>query len=126
MENAPAHSASPWLEILAACLTGLAWLHWRLIRSGRLDDAPYPERGYWIIAALLLVAIGLVGHRKWAALPLAIGGSAAGAWLAIGTVMTVPWPVLPFNLAFGTLLFAPAFVTARYWRLLKWRGRGWW
>ena len=116
-------SPSPAFTALGLCVMMLAatsaWLHHRVVSSGRLPEAPHPEVGYLSCIALIVLAVGLITLRRWAAVLVALAGAGIGAWLAIGSLLHVPWPFIPINMCFAALCFVPAMLTADHWRALK-------
>ena len=99
------------------------WLMIVLLRSGRMDDAPHPERGYALVALSALAIPGLLGRRKWAAGAFSAVCAVTGTWLIIGSLARVSWPFVLINVALGAALWLPAALTRTYWAALRWRGR---
>jgi len=108
-----------WFRLFAVfgVVTSLAL--WQVARSGRLSDAPHPERGAWLPWVVGAISVGLWFCQKWAAVLVTIICGAVGAWLTIGTFQSVPWPWSLVNLWFGLMLWLPAAVTRRYWQSLR-------
>jgi hypothetical protein len=123
MDLGSTDSPSPSFTALGLCVMTLAatfaWLHYRVVISGRLGDTPHPERGYLFCIALIVLAVGLIALRRWAAVLVAAAGAGIGAWLAIGSLLHVPWPFVPINMCLAALCFVPALLTSHHWRALK-------
>lgn len=73
--------------------------------------------------AILVVGIGLIGMRKWAAIYFSAPLLCIGLAVCWNSIEQVPFP---WNLAWmleGVSLMLPAVVTVRLWPYLSWRGK---
>ena len=110
-----------WFTLFALVSLAGTWLLITVFRSGRLDDAPYPNRIYLLIGASALVTIGLLGRRKWAALAFLGISSIFAVFILLG-VAYAPWPASFVEIAVAFAFLLPAIVTWQYWPALRWRG----
>ena len=78
-----------------------------------------PLVGLWPAGVLLVVGIGAILLARWAVLVLSLGFGAVAAWLAIGSIISVPFPWSLINIAFAAALCLPAVFAIRSWRHLR-------
>ena len=71
----------------------------------------------------VLIGLGLLFHRKWAAVLFAVILASIGVWMVILSILKVPLPWLILNIAFGAALLVPAVITVRCWPQLKRNGQ---
>jgi hypothetical protein len=65
------------------------------------------------------VGVGLIFHRKIAALFFSLALLIVAVWLAIGSIVSVPFPWYLANAAFAALLTLPSWLTWRRWSALR-------
>jgi len=65
------------------------------------------------------VGIGLLLQRRIAAILLSVPLLVAGFWLGIGSIFAVPFPFSLVNIAFGSVMLLPSWLTWRYWSTLR-------
>jgi hypothetical protein len=78
-----------------------------------------PRLGLWHAALIVVIGIGTLLLRRWAALLLALGCSGVAVWLVLGSIVSVPFPWCLINFAAAGVLFAPAAFTFKSWRQLR-------
>jgi hypothetical protein len=71
----------------------------------------------------VLIGIGLLFLRKWAAILLSLPLLATSVWLIVGSILAVPFPYMIINFLFALMLLIPAAATVNYWTELKWKGK---
>ena len=64
------------------------------------------------------LGIGLLLHRKWAAISFSVPLLLTGIWLIVGSLLTVAWPWAIINISLGIVLILPTVITYRRWALL--------
>lgn len=69
------------------------------------------------------VGTGLMLSRKWAAILLSLATTAYSIWLAVGSILGVPFPYILINFSFSVMLLIPLFATISYWHSLQWSGK---
>jgi hypothetical protein len=67
----------------------------------------------------ILVGVGLLFHRKWAAVSFAVLLSCAGFWMGIMSVVRVPMPWLILNFSLACVLLVPSALVVFRWSELK-------
>lgn len=104
------------LVLLNALVCGLlVWENAAVRASGGRDISALLV---WSLVPLP-VGLGLLFHRRWAAVLFSAGCLGLGGWLIVGSLLHVPWPGLAINIAFGLLALIPAYITLRNWRQLQ-------
>jgi hypothetical protein len=78
-----------------------------------------PKEGLWVAGVLLLLGIGTILLRRWAVLILSFASGLVGVWLAIGSIISVPFPWLLINVACGAVLLTPVICAIRSWSYLR-------
>jgi hypothetical protein len=86
------------------------WISRRIAPGGH-DLSPVLPIGLYLI----VVGVGLLYRRKWAAVVLAVPSALFGLWFAFGSLLEVPMPWELINLAFAPAFFIPAYVAIRRW-----------
>jgi hypothetical protein len=71
----------------------------------------------------VLIGLGLLFHRKWAAVLFAVTLASIGMWMVILSIVKVPLPWLILNIAFGGVLLVPGVITVRCWPQLNRNGQ---
>jgi hypothetical protein len=93
------------------------------IMTGRLTPNARVFVGEFIATSgALLVGIGLLLLRKWAAILLSITSTSVGLWLIVGSLLHVPLPWMFINVGNGLGFFVPAVASYLCWRDLSWKG----
>ena len=72
-----------------------------------------------IALPLMIIGIGLLLQRKWAAFLCSICCGAMSSWLFIGTLATVPMPWTLINVCFGLVLLLPCRLVWKHWPMLR-------
>jgi len=67
----------------------------------------------------VLIGLGLLFHRKWAAALFAVILAIIGIWMGILSIVNVPLPWSILNVAFGCALLVPGVITVRCWSQLN-------
>jgi hypothetical protein len=67
----------------------------------------------------LLVGVGLLLHRKWAAVLFAVILASTGLWMGIVSIVRVPMPWLILNVGLGCVLLVPGVIVVRRWSQLN-------
>lgn len=67
---------------------------------------------------LIVIGVGLLFNRRWAAALFAAICTAVGGWLTFGSLLVVPLPWLFLNVFYGLSLIVPAIVVYRNWSKL--------
>jgi len=78
---------------------------------------------YVALFAVLIVGLGLVGLRKWAAIYFSAPLFMLGVWIALSAIEQVSFPWNLFWIGEGISLMLPALVTVWLWPQLSWRGK---
>jgi hypothetical protein len=73
-------------------------------------------------AGALLVGVGLLFLRKWAALFFSVASLWVGSWLVIGSILYVPFPWQLANFFLALFFVAPSGVTYLFWQDLSRKG----
>ena len=76
------------------------------------------------LLSLIVVGVGLLYLRKWAAIYFSFLLLAVSIWLILGSTISgflFPWSL--FNIALGLMLIFPTIVTIKLWSELRWRGK---
>ncbi len=93
------------------------------IMTGRLTLNARVIAGEFIATSgALLVGIGLLLLRKWAAILLSIASASAGLWLIVGSLLHVPFPLMFINVGNGLCFFVLAMASYLFWQELAWKG----
>ena len=87
----------------------------RAASLGGHDLSPLIRPSILIIA----IGVGLLLHHKWAAAIFTIIWSGVAIYLAIGSIMKVPFPWVLLNLVGALFLMVPAIIAVRRWSELK-------
>lgn len=69
--------------------------------------------------AEILIGVGLLFLRKWAAVLFAAPLAILGCWLFFGSLMHVQWPWALINIVFSLVLLFPTLVTVTMWKELR-------
>jgi hypothetical protein len=65
--------------------------------------------------SLIIIGVGLILHRKWAAVLLTVGSLTLAIWMIVGSILLVPLPWSLINIGIGSVLCLPAVITVRSW-----------
>lgn len=76
-----------------------------------------------LFAAVIVVGLGLIFLRKWAALYFSVPLFCYGILIALEAIREIPFPFNFLGMAYGVSLMLPLFVTVRIWRQLVWGGK---
>lgn len=71
----------------------------------------------------LVIGVGLLCGRKWAAFYFSLATSAMGLWVMIASILDVPFPWNLINITFGVILMLPTIGVIDSWSILKWGGK---
>jgi hypothetical protein len=82
-----------------------------------------PGKSFVLFAAVVVVGLGLLFLRKWAALYFSVPLFGYGIWIALWAITKDPFPLNLLIMAYSVSLMLPLFVTIRIWRQLVWRGK---
>lgn len=69
------------------------------------------------------LGVGLLLHRKWAALCFSLLSLALAGWLIVGSVLHWPFPEMLIILGIGIAFVFPSVLTRVCWTSLRWRGK---
>jgi hypothetical protein len=72
-----------------------------------------------VAVLIVLIGVGLLFHRKWAAALFAVLLGGIGLWLATMSVVRVPMPWLILNLGLAFVLIVPGILIVRRWSQLN-------
>jgi hypothetical protein len=64
----------------------------------------------------LLVGIGLLFLKKWAAVLFSLASISAGLWLIVGSILYVSFPWMLASFWLGLFFFVPAVVSYLFWQ----------
>jgi hypothetical protein len=106
-----------WLTV-AVGLIGFIVRALNLARGG--IPGGHDLTGLTPIAALtVLVGLGLILRRRWAAALSALLLGGVGLWLGVGSILTVPLPWSLINLTLAAVLLVPSVMVLRHWSQLN-------
>jgi hypothetical protein len=74
------------------------------------------------IAGLILIGLGLLALRKWAALIFSLLTLYLAFWTFNDAIHSVPWSRDGIGYWFSLLLITPIAMTLKFWRTLTWHG----
>lgn len=87
--------------------------------SGRGSDFG----AFVLFAAVVVIGVGLIYLRKWAAIYFSVSLFGYGLWMALRGIQEVEFPFNLLVMAYGVSQMLPLFVTIRIWPHLTWRGK---
>lgn len=93
------------------------------IAADLMAEANWPPSRFVLVAFAIVIGVGLLTLRKWAALYFSIPLFLIGVSWAIGSIEAIPFPWNLFFMAEGVSLMLPLFVTIRLWSQLTWGGK---
>jgi hypothetical protein len=103
-----------------AILFGLLFLFLDLVNMNARKHGGHDLSGVmYITIYFVLVGIGMLFLRRVFAVLIALPSLAAALWLAVGSIVQVPFPWILINIAFASILLIPAYLTVKAWRELK-------
>ena len=73
--------------------------------------------------AVIVIGLGLLCLRKWAAFYFSVPLFCYGAWIFLGVIEEVAFPGNLLAMAYGGSLMLPLIVTIRIWPQLVWGGK---
>jgi hypothetical protein len=82
-----------------------------------------PGKSLVLFAAVVVVGVGLLFLRKWAALYFSVPLFGFGSWIALSTITMDPFPSNLLVMVYSVSLMLPLVITIRVWRQLVWRGK---
>jgi hypothetical protein len=91
--------------------------------SPRPSPLAYARLSIFVVIGLI-IGIGLLFLRKWAALCFSSGSLALAIWMVVGSILYWPFPAMLIILGIGLSFIFPAVLTLRCWSHLIWRGKG--
>jgi hypothetical protein len=101
-----------------------------LLLGGIVTMVRYPPRSPWdalpltaLVAALVVVAIGLFYLRKWAALTASVMTLYVATWEIRAALHPIPGYTSWLGFLFAILLIVPSVLTGVYWRTLLWHNK---
>lgn len=93
------------------------------IAADLMAEANWPPSRFVLVAFAIVIGVGLLNLRKWAALYFSIPLFLIGISWALGSIEEIPFPWNLLSMAEGVSLMLPLFVTIRVWSQLSWGGK---
>jgi hypothetical protein len=87
------------------------------------DEPGQESRTLVVIGFGILIGVGLLRLRKWAAIYFSVPLFCYGLWLALSSIEPIPFPWNLFYVCEGISLMLPLIVTVRVWSQLSWGGK---
>jgi hypothetical protein len=94
-----------------------------LIAADLMVEANWPPSRFVLVAFAIIIGVGLLNLRKWAALYFSIPLFCVGLSWALSAVQEIAFPWNLFWMAHGVSLMLPLYVTIRVWSQLSWGGK---
>jgi hypothetical protein len=95
-----------------------------LIAADLMVEANWPPSRFVLVAFAIVIGVGLLNLRKWAALYFSVPLFWIGLSWALSAVQEIAFPWNLFWMAHGVSLMLPLYVTIRVWSRLS-RGGKW-
>ena len=93
------------------------------IAADLMAETGWPPRRFVLVAFAIIIGVGLLNLRKWAALYFSVPLFLVGVSWVLGSIEAIPFPWNLLFMAEGVSLMLPLFITIRAWSQLSWGGK---